>query len=209
MRSLPIAIGAVVLATAGLLAARAIAQPEESAARFDAEGHMLFPADYREWVFVTTGHGMSYNPQANAAADPPFDNVFVNRAAYRSFLQNGTWPEGTVLVLEIRSGISHGSILRGGSFQQGAPMGIEVHTKDTARFGGDGWAFFGFNPAGQPSTMIPREANCYSCHEATTAVDRTFVQFYPTLLPIAREKRTLTPAFVAREAEERAAVPSG
>jgi len=209
MRSLPIAIGAVVLATAGLLAARAIAQPEESAARFDAEGHMLFPADYREWVFVTTGHGMSYNPQANAAADPPFDNVFVNRAAYRSFLQNGTWPEGTLLVLEIRGGISHGSILRGGSFQQGAPMGIEVHTKDTARFGGDGWAFFGFNPAGQPSTMIPREANCYSCHEANTAVDRTFVQFYPTLLPIAREKGTLTPAFVAREAEERAAVPSG
>ena len=202
MRSKPIAFGAVALAAVGLLAARTVAQPDEIAAHFDAEGHMLFPADYREWVFVTTGHGMSYNPQANAQADPPFDNVFVNRAAYRSFLQNGTWPDGTVLVLEIRGGTSHGSILRGGSFQQGAPMGIEVHTKDTGRFGGDGWAFFGFSPQGQPATMIPREANCYSCHEANTAVDRTFVQFYPTLLPIAREKGTLTAAFRAREAAE-------
>ena len=210
MRKLPIAIGAIALAAASLIGASSIAQSAEpAAARFDADGHMLFPADYREWIYVTTGRGMSYNPVANSQNEPPFDNVFVNRAAYRSFLENGTWPDGTVLVLEIRGGTSHGSILRGGSFQQGAPMGIEVHTKDTARFGGDGWAFFGFSTQGQPATMIPREANCYSCHEANTAVDRTFVQFYPTLLPIAREKGTLTPAFVAREAEERAAAPSG
>jgi len=127
--------------------------------------------------------------------------VFVNPAAYRSFLEHGTWPDGTVLVLEIRGGTSHGSILQGGSFQTGAAMGTEVHVKDTARFGGDGWAFFGFD-GDKPATMIPHAANCYACHEANTAVDRTFVQFYPTLLPVARARGTLTPAYLEREAAE-------
>ena len=40
---------------------------------------------------------------------------------------------------------------------------------------------------------------------ANTAVDRTFVQFYPTLLPIARAKGTLSEAYLAREAAEQAA----
>jgi len=32
--------------------------------------------------------------------------------------------------------------------------------------------------------------NCYSCHSAHAAVDTTFVQFYPTLAPIAKAKGT-------------------
>jgi hypothetical protein len=50
--------------------------------------------------------------------------------------------------------------------------------------------------------MIPRDASCYSCHAASTAVDHTFVQFYPTLLPIARAKGTLNPAYLAEERTE-------
>ena len=115
-------------------------------------------------------------------------------------------PEGSN---ELRSAFAgtrlhDGSILEGGSFQAGAPLAIEVHVKDTSRFGGDGWAFFGFG-GDEPATMIPREANCYSCHEANTAVDRTFVQFYPTLLPIARAKGTLSEAYLAQEAKDAAA----
>jgi hypothetical protein len=201
MRPIAIVVSTLAALTALLAAGSVGAQRDDAAARFDAQGRMLFPADYREWVFLSAGRGMSYSPMAMEQPAPPFDNVFVNRAAYRSFRENGTWPDGTVLVLEIRGGTSHGSILQGGSFQTGEPLGIEVHVKDTARFGGDGWAFFGFDGE-QPSAMIPREANCYSCHEANTAVDRTFVQFYPTLLPIARGKGTLTPAYVARETAE-------
>jgi hypothetical protein len=51
--------------------------------------------------------------------------------------------------------------------------------KDTPRFG----AMAGrssASAASSPATMIPHAANCYTCHEANTAVDRTFVQFYPT-----------------------------
>lgn len=205
MRFAPTSLGLLAVAAAALAAAHArSAEPPAAAATFDAEGRMLFPADYREWIFLSAGRGMSYAPVAADQPAPPFDNVFVDPAAYRAFVEHGSWPDGTVLVLEIRGGTSHGSILQGGSFQTGDPLGVEVHVKDTARFGGDGWAFFGFGGK-DPATMIPRAASCYACHEANTAVDRTFVQFYPTLLPIARAKGTLTAAFLARESAESAA----
>lgn len=202
MRLRPHLLAPIAVIAALMLGSVGEAQPTPAAAaRFDSEGRMIFPADYREWVYVTSGHGMSYAPVAADQPAPPFDNVFVNPAAYRSFMDTGTWPDGTVLVLEVRGGTSHGSILQGGAFQTGEPLAVEVHVKDTARFGGDGWAFFGFG-AKQPVAMIPRAASCYSCHEANTAVDRTFVQFYPTLLPVARAKGTVSAAYLAREAAE-------
>jgi hypothetical protein len=199
MRSGPPLLAALALAAALAIASVAGAEETPSVARFDSGGKMLFPADYREWVYVTSGHGMSYAAVAANRPEPPFDNVFADRAAYRHFLDTGTWPEGTVLVLEIRDGTSHGSILKGGAFQTDNLLGIEVHVKDTARFGGDGWAFFSFD-GDKPAGMIGREASCYACHQANTAVDRTFVQFYPTLLPVARAKGTLTPAYLEQEA---------
>ena len=206
MRPIPTALSALAVMTALFGAGSLAAQRDQAAARFDAEGRMLFPAEYREWIFLSAGRGMSYAPVAAEQPAPPFDNVFVNPAAYHAFLERGTWPDGTVLVLEIRGGTSHGSILQGGAFQTGEPLGIEVHVKDTPRFGGDGWAFFGFDGA-QPADIVPRQANCYACHEANTAVDRTFVQFYPTLLPIARAKGTLNPAYLENEAVDRQASP--
>jgi aspartate oxidase len=40
-----------------------------------------------------------------------------------------------------------------------------------------------------------RVAACIACHTEHTAVERTFVQFYPTLLDVAREKGTLKTGF--------------
>ena len=53
--------------------------------------------------------------------------------------------------------------------------------------------------------MIPTSANCYSCHADHAAVDTTFVQFYPTLLPIAKSKGTLSAAY---QKETAAAAPA-
>lgn len=73
-------------------------------------------------------------------------------------------------------------------------MGIEVHVKDEARFPRK-WAFFGFDDK-KVAKMVPQTAACYSCHSAHAAVDTTFVQFYPTLLAIARNKGTLSSAYL-------------
>jgi Cytochrome P460 len=119
-----------------------------------------------------------------------FDNVFVNPESYKAFVETGTWPDKTMLVLEQRGARSKGSINQQGNYQGTDIMGLEVHVKDKAHFPGT-WAFFGFG-GGKTAKMIPLAADCYSCHAAHAAVDTTFVQFYPTLLPIATSKGTLS-----------------
>lgn len=175
--------------------------PVDDGPQFTANGEMRNPRDYREWVFLSSGLGMTYGPLAAAGdgEDPAFDNVYVNRAAYRSFLKSGEWPDKTVLVLEVRSSQSHGSINHGGHFQA-ALAGIEVHVKDAGRFPGK-WAFFSFNGGRETAKAIPASASCYSCHSASGAVDTTFVQFYPTLVDVARAKNTFNAAHAPQKVE--------
>ena len=163
-----------------------------SAAEYTSDSQLKFPEHYRDWVYLTSGFDMSYNPAMQMGDHHMFDNVFVNPEAYKAFVKTGTWPDKTILVLEVRGAEGKGSINRRGNYQ-GAIMGLEVHVKDESRFPGN-WAFFGFDD-GKTAKMIPASADCYSCHAAHGAVDTTFVQFYPTLLPIAKSKRTLATAY--------------
>jgi len=80
-----------------------------------ADGNLKFPAQYREWVYVTSGVDMSYGPGADMGHSM-FDNVFVNPEAYKAFLQTGTWPDKTMLVLEVRMAGSKGSVNKNGHF---------------------------------------------------------------------------------------------
>jgi Cytochrome P460 len=164
---------------------------------YTADGRLEPPLDYREWIFLSSGIDMSYNPRAMAMNHSMFDNVFVNPEAYKAFLETGAWPDKTMLVLEVRGAETKGSINHAGKFQNVEFMGMEVHIKDEARFPGK-WAFFGFDDE-KPSKMIPTSAECYACHQQHAAVDTTFVQFYPTLLTVAKKKNTLSPAY-AKEA---------
>jgi hypothetical protein len=164
---------------------------------YTADGQLKLPEHYREWVYLTTGFDMSYNP-AMRMGHHMFDNVFVNPEAYQAFVRTGTWPDKTVLVLEARGAKDKASINKAGNFQDTEVMAIEVHVKDEARFPGK-WAFFPLGDS-KTATMIPTTADCYSCHSSHAAVDTTFVQFYPTLLPIAKAKGTLSADYVKEEA---------
>ena len=176
---------------------RASAGDEQSAAfTYDKDGRFTLPQNYREWVFLSSGIGMVYGPKgAMNMGHPRFDNVFVNRNAYRSFLETGRWPDRTAFVLEIRGAETNMSINNGGH-SQGDLMGMEVHVRDTSRFQkSGGWAFFDVDDAGK-GKLIPETADCYSCHQAHGAVDTTFTQFYPTMLKVAKEKGTLSAAYL-------------
>jgi hypothetical protein len=166
---------------------------------YTEDGRLILPEDYREWVYLSSGFDMSYSPMA-MPGHHMFDNVFVEPGAYKAFLATGTWPEKTMLVLEVRGAIDKGSINKNGNYQSSDVMGREVHLKDSAHFP-QGWAFFGFDSA-KAAKMIPRTADCYSCHAAHAAVDNTFVQFYPTLLPVAATKGTLSTAYKAESASK-------
>jgi len=146
---------------------------------------LVLPKDYREWTFLTSGLGMSYTPGAKDAANPSFDNVFVNPAAYQAFLKTGTWPDKTVLILEVRGSENHTSITTAGR-SQNTVMAVEAHVKDASH---GGWAFYAFG-TGQEGALLPKTQDCYSCHEQNGAVDTTFAQYYPTLVDVAKAKGT-------------------
>ena len=167
---------------------------------FTADGKLEFPANYREWIYLTSGLNMSYSPRVQGmAGHDMFDNVFVNPSAYKAFLETGTWPDQTMLVLEVRGAGSNASINKSGHFQTTDDMGHEVHLKDKRVPGG--WAFYGFDET-KPTTPFRHEMACYSCHEQHGAVDTTFVQFYPTLIKLADQKGTLSAAYKKDEAKK-------
>ncbi|HTC50985.1 MAG TPA: cytochrome P460 family protein [Steroidobacteraceae bacterium] len=163
---------------------------------YSAAGELVPPTQYREWIYLSTGLNMSYIKRLAGMGHDMFSNVFVKPEAYREFQRSGIWPDKTMLVLEVRGATGKGSINKQGLYQNSAIMGLEVHVKDT-RFQG-GWAFFADN-GGKPARQIPYTADCYSCHKDHAAVDTTFVQFYPTLLPIAEKKGTLSAAYLAEQ----------
>ena len=169
-----------------------IAGPNEP--RYTGDGQLMRPDKYREWVFLSSGLGMTYGLVETAVANAfpeRFDNVFVTPEAYKAFLQTGTWPDKTMFALEIRYSTTKGSINKGGYYQEGIAA-LEIHLKDQKRFPSK-WAFFGFGTADQTAKPFPANSACQTCHAKNGAVDETFVQFYPTLLPVAKAKGTLKP----------------
>lgn len=71
--------------------------------RYTNETHLVRPTDYREWPFLGSGLGLTYNTSSEPDSSPGFTNVFVNPSSYHGFMESGVWPDGTISVLEIRS----------------------------------------------------------------------------------------------------------
>ena len=171
-----------------------------SAAHVDylADGRAVIPPSYRNWPFLSSGLDMAYRQEgAMTMSEHVFTNVFVDPDSLRAFQATGTWPDGAVLVKEDREGVTKGSINEAGKFQTTRLFGVEMHIKDSVRFPG-GWGFYFSGGVADPAQLLPTQAGCYSCHQAHAAVDTTFVQFYPTLIDIAREKGTLSASFVQK-----------
>jgi len=123
---------------------------------------------------------MNYSP---VAGHEMFTNVFVPQWAYREFLKSGKWPDKSMFVVEERGSQSKGSINKAGHFQTDL-MGMGVEVKDS-RFP-DKWAYFNFDEDTKAAKANPK-AGCWQCHEDHAAVEHTFVQFYPTLKPVAKK----------------------
>ena len=64
-----------------------------------ADGKLVKPKNYREWIYLSSGLGMQYNePGAAPNPNPNFENVFVEPSAYRKFVETGRWPDKSVFV---------------------------------------------------------------------------------------------------------------
>ena len=165
-------------------------QASKPAPSYTTEGSLELPADYRSWVYLSSGLGMSY-ANATSNANPMFTNVFVKPEAYRAFLNTGMWPDKTVFMLEERASGTNVGPNRAGHFQTDL-RGVATLVKDETRFP-EKWRFFTFDTkdglAQGPASPVKTKA-CLDCHAKNGAVDHTFVQFYPTLKRIAIAKGT-------------------
>ena len=150
--------------------------------QYQQGNRLLRPDNYREWIYLSSGLGMSYS--AEAGGHEMFTNVFVPAWAYRKFLEGGKWPDKTMFVVEERDSETQGSINKHGRFQTGL-MGIGVEVKDERRFP-EKWAYYAFGANDASAQVSPKEG-CWQCHEDHAAVEHSFVQFYPTLQPVARK----------------------
>lgn len=159
------------LAFIGLYRVNTATGREPDAPRFDKKGELVPPSVYRDWVHLTSGLNMSYSdngkrtgPTGETDEPLPFINVFVRPLAYREFQRTGTWPDHTRFVIVIRA----------------SPTKVHPNQK---------WDYFRLMSDGTttPSkTMSPDQF--WNGHNKNGTQDNPFVQFYPTLKPIAEEK---------------------
>lgn len=160
------------------------AAPDSDADRpqYTSNNKLVAPRNFREWIFLSAGLGMSYSRQG--ADHPMFTNVFVPKWAYSEFLKSGKWPEQTMFVVEERSSQTKGSINKVGHFQTDL-MGYGVEVKDSDHFP-EKWAYFNFAEESKSAQANPKAA-CFDCHEQHAAVEHSFTQFYPTLKVVAKK----------------------
>jgi Cytochrome P460 len=165
--------------------------------RYTASGDLLLPNGFETWVFVGSNLGLSYSPDAAAAASAPpprpgrqqFHNVSINRAGYDYFLANGRFADMTVLVMQVFEAADKEpkGVLASGVFN-GRRVGLEVAVKNGSRPDGKTtpWAYYNFTDPSDRSKLLasaaafPDEA-CANCHQRHASIDNVWVQFYPAL----------------------------
>src|SRR3954468_14159602 len=166
---------ATVLAVALAIQTAVAQQPAGDGPRYTDAGELIRPADYREWVYLSTGLNMTYGANApNPTRNQPFNNVFVNRESYRRFLDSGRWPDKTIFILEIRRSEEH---VRPNAFgyTQAAVGGMEAAVKDPPN-GAQPWAYYSFDGGdglAASAKALPPTASCQACHSTHTAVEET------------------------------------
>ena len=166
---------------------------------------LLFPKDYRTWVYLSSGLDMKYVGEPSVACQGSacpqmFENVFVRPDAYNTFIKTKTWPAGAVFVLERRCAVQKASIDTNGS-TQGTLFLIAASQKTIQ----NGWNYYLFGAdsptcdgpdrdfAGQSKDPVSNNSGtdkemCWKCHNDNGLRDNTFIQFYPTLKPLISAK---------------------
>jgi hypothetical protein len=153
------------------------ANPEAAAPLVVLEGGdtLSKPEGYKEWVFagslLAPEHGESTGSDGSL-----FHNVYIHPGAYREYARTGTFPEGTVMILESARSESgtHGAYA-------GGLVTLQASVKDSRFEGGWGYFDFGASTGTSSAKVLPPSAGCLGCHSRHGRKDHVFTQFYPVL----------------------------
>jgi hypothetical protein len=157
----------------------------------DAKGNISFPTDFRStWVHLGTWVATS-KPQAGMGAEqaapvPGFHDVYTQTSSLRIYKKSGTWPDGSVIVMEVRA-LAWDDLATGHVMMEGDPLQWFMMVKDNkGRFPGNpiwgnGWGWAMFKPAAAaPNTVKDFKQDCFGCHEPASN-DFIYRQGYPVL----------------------------
>lgn len=170
-----------------LLMGASIAAAEESKdyeAMFTADGELIRPSGWREWVFV--GSPLTPNTlNGGTAAFPEFHSVYIDPVSWAHWKETGEFREGTMFAKELTL-VGDTAATSGIGFFNGDLQGFEIAHKDTKRYSkdSDGWAYYTFGHKPEPyadTTAAMPNAACAACHTAAAADDMVFTQYYPIL----------------------------
>ncbi len=177
--------------------------------KYNDKGELKLPADFQTWIFVGANMGLEYRDAAAKEATPKkqsekdgkkpvekhvkagnFHYVYINPEAYEQYRKSGTFPEQTMLVLDIyqpEQGEPN-SIVSEGLFP-GKRKEIAVAVKNSTRPDGSktDWAYYDFPPDQAAAQAFPNTA-CYDCHLEHADDDNVWAQFYPTLRKLRQDK---------------------
>jgi hypothetical protein len=189
--ALPVLLGCLGLAASA---------PASHRPRYTEEGLLEVPRDFRTWIFVGANLSPEYKSKAadgkapeqaadqkTLRKDDAFHNIYINPEAYDAFARTGTFPDPTMLMMEVFHAEEKdaGGVLSSGRFE-GKMISLSAAVKDSNRPGGGvPWAYYSFerdkrSGAFKPAEAFP-DASCYDCHLKHASKDNVWVQFYPAL----------------------------
>jgi len=182
----PARFSGLVLGLALMLPGALQAQDALGVARYSDAGALQRPADLATWIHMGSSLGSDYRKEPFDPAEPGVIGVVqMEPAAYRHFLENGSYADGSMFLLSFYAAEQNSDPQLQG-FVQGELRAQEIHVIDEARFA-DGRAFFMFQePAQTESAALAPGNECVQCHEAEGDYNGTFVQFYPAIRAVPR-----------------------
>lgn len=154
----------------------------------DAEGNITRPEGYRdEWVHLGTWRVAD----DEEARGPGIHDVYADPESVAAFKENGQWPDGTVMVKEVR-GIKSASMTTGNAEWAG-DIGVwfvmvrdrENRFPDNKIWGeGWGWALYTADAPAKNVNSNWKEGNldnCFGCHTPARNTEWVFIEGYPTI----------------------------
>jgi len=178
------AVVLILAALGGMAAATEKPNRNQPATTLSNDNELLLPANYQSWVALApTATGMPTHH-----LDHVVSKVYVEPASYERFLKHGSWPNHTVIVLELRDKEGLAKTPCDGV------IGLEVATKDVTRTP-DPWSYYGiiYDHHKNEAKAAEEKSVCQDC--GAPPVDMRLAMYFPALRAVIHATpRTMQPS---------------
>ncbi|GIK85310.1 MAG: hypothetical protein BroJett026_07910 [Betaproteobacteria bacterium] len=143
-----------------------------AAAAADAGAPVPYPEGYRQWTHVKSMQILPGHPLYDAFGG--VHHIYANAKAMQGY-RDGRFPDGAVIVFDLRDARTEGSAVTAG-----ARKVVGVMHRDAKRWADTGgWGFEGFKGDSRTERAVGADAKtaCFGCHAPQQARDYVFSAF--------------------------------